>query len=305
MDLNAICVVKNEADIIEEVLCHAVRFCDAIHLIDNGSTDGTWETIQRLATEIPQVIAEEQILEPFSNSLRQRVYNRHHQRLKADDWWYILDADEMLEEDPRPEIERANRAGSDIVLAWHAQFYLTREDIECFRADPTLLERPVSERVRGYRINWIEPRLIRNDPATRWEDPSPASPDPVGLYKSLFTLMGPQCRGRLPAHCRRVHPRRILNRHYQYRSEDQAVARLKSRAALSDFAHSSAISVDAVLRDQRKLHQYGPGEGLHFTLPDRVAFVRNQAKITSRWLLSALRQAFVSGIWTLSALWPK
>jgi len=294
MTLNAICVVKNEADIIEETLRHAAKFCDSIHLIDNGSTDGTWEKIQRLADELPQIIAEAQILEPFSNSLRQRVYNRYHCDLKADDWWYILDADEMLEHDPRPEIDEANRTGSDIVLAWHAQFYLTREDIELFRSDPQLLDRPVRERVRRYMINWIEPRLIRNDPATRWEDPSPASPDPVGLYKSLFTLMGPQCRGRLPAHCRTLHPRRIINRHYQYRSEEQVIARLNSRAAMSDFAHSRAVNVDAVLRDRQALHEYLPGEPLLFTVADRFAFARNQVKITSRWILAALRRALAA-----------
>ena len=45
MKLNAICIIKNEADIILETLNNALRFCDTIYVFDNGSTDGSWELI--------------------------------------------------------------------------------------------------------------------------------------------------------------------------------------------------------------------------------------------------------------------
>lgn len=38
MKLNAICIIKNEADIIIETLHNALRFCDTIYVFDNGST---------------------------------------------------------------------------------------------------------------------------------------------------------------------------------------------------------------------------------------------------------------------------
>ena len=60
---------------------------------------------------------------------------------------------------------------------------------------------------------------------------------------------------------------------------------------MSDFAHSRAISIDAVLKDKQALHVYTPGAPLLFTLADRIVFARNQAKITSRWVLSAVRKA--------------
>jgi hypothetical protein len=35
--LNAICMVKDEDDIIEQTLAHAVRYCDKIYVLDNGT----------------------------------------------------------------------------------------------------------------------------------------------------------------------------------------------------------------------------------------------------------------------------
>jgi hypothetical protein len=37
----------------------------------------------------------------YRNQFRNRVYNMFHHRYSPSDWWYILDADEILTEDPR------------------------------------------------------------------------------------------------------------------------------------------------------------------------------------------------------------
>jgi len=39
--------------------------------------------------------------EVYRNQFRNRVYNMFHHRYSPSDWWYILDADEILTEDPR------------------------------------------------------------------------------------------------------------------------------------------------------------------------------------------------------------
>lgn len=45
-------LVKNEADIVGYVLKEAEKWADKIFIIDNGSTDGTWEIIKSMKNEI-------------------------------------------------------------------------------------------------------------------------------------------------------------------------------------------------------------------------------------------------------------
>jgi glycosyltransferase involved in cell wall biosynthesis len=51
MKLVGLCVTKDEVDIIGFCLRHASQFCDKIYVLDNGSTDGTWEIINDLRAE--------------------------------------------------------------------------------------------------------------------------------------------------------------------------------------------------------------------------------------------------------------
>ena len=52
MKIFAIMLVKNEADIVGSVLKDAQKWADKIFILDNGSTDGTWEIIQSLKNDI-------------------------------------------------------------------------------------------------------------------------------------------------------------------------------------------------------------------------------------------------------------
>ena len=75
--IHALCVVKDETDIISECLRSAARRCDAIYVLDNGSEDGTWEKVRRLAGEIPVVVPFKQDPTPFSEDLRGEVFERY------------------------------------------------------------------------------------------------------------------------------------------------------------------------------------------------------------------------------------
>ena len=44
-------LVKNESDIIRESLLAAVKWSDKVIVMDNGSTDGTWEIVKEIATQ--------------------------------------------------------------------------------------------------------------------------------------------------------------------------------------------------------------------------------------------------------------
>ena len=50
MKIHSICMVKNEADIIEQTIKAAAKWSDFIYIFDNGSTDGSWEKVLELKT---------------------------------------------------------------------------------------------------------------------------------------------------------------------------------------------------------------------------------------------------------------
>jgi hypothetical protein len=91
-----------------------------------------------------------------------------HYRYSASDWWYILDADEMLTEDPRPMLVKAMQRNKNQMRVWQAQFYFTDNDLAVY--DQEDKSKNVSESRRYYRINWREPRFFRNSPRKSWSE---------------------------------------------------------------------------------------------------------------------------------------
>ena len=43
-----VCFVKNEEDIIADSVAHAARFCDKLFVVDNATTDQTWDIVNGL-----------------------------------------------------------------------------------------------------------------------------------------------------------------------------------------------------------------------------------------------------------------
>ena len=93
-------LVKNEADIVKSVILDAKKWADKIFIMDNGSTDGTWEIIQSLADDI--VVPWKQDFRPYSNGLRADVFNEFRHEANDGDWWcFKLDADEFYYDNPK------------------------------------------------------------------------------------------------------------------------------------------------------------------------------------------------------------
>lgn len=84
MKIFAIMLVKNEADIVKSVILDAKKWANRIFIMDNGSTDGTWEIIQSLADDI--VVPWKQDFRPYSNGLRADVFNEFRHEAKDGDW---------------------------------------------------------------------------------------------------------------------------------------------------------------------------------------------------------------------------
>lgn len=245
MKLYAICLVKNEDDIIAQTLTYATRHCDKIFVIDNGSSDRTWDIAQELAAQYPQIVPFEQTNLAYNDALRARVYNQMHQELGDDDWWMILDSDEFLAEDPKPLIYQAMRKGADIIRSWQIQFYYTEMDLAEWESGKDQRDRPIFERRRHYLINWQEPRLFRNQRNRAWNTAA---------------------NNTVPDGLSRVLGRRILNRHYQFRDPVQIEKRLKLRFGHPSFAtHVKTVDWHSAMRVSGDLNYFREGEPWRFT----------------------------------------
>lgn len=262
MKINAICVVKNEADVIKSTLLNAMKFCHRIYVFDNGSDDGTWEIIQLLDKHYEQIVIAQRSSEVFKNQLRNRVYNMFHHEYSADDWWYILDADEMLTESPAAKLKQAARAGNNCMYAWFAQFYFTDKDMLTYHSEDQSL--PVMERRHYYRINWREIRFFKNDPEQVW-------PETVS--------------GRIPYFMNKMHSDAPILRHYAERTPEQIKQRVNVRKNNPySFLH---------VRNKKPNHQwvkqadtlfyYNNDGKFQFPLADRIKFHLREAKFWCQW----------------------
>jgi glycosyltransferase involved in cell wall biosynthesis len=208
MKIFGMMAVKNEGDLIFHTLQAAAQWCSAIYVLDNGSDDGTWEQVKRLAQSNPIIVPHEQSLEPFNEAIRARLFNAYRDRAEAGDWWCRLDADEIYLQSPRTFL--ADVSSHEVVWAIHLQYYFTDADFAKYEKNPELYDAslPPTERYFFYRANASEPRFFRHRCGLRWES------------------------GAWPRHLGRVYPRRILVRHYKFRSPAQIRKRLATRSEI-------------------------------------------------------------------------
>jgi glycosyltransferase involved in cell wall biosynthesis len=214
--IHAICLVKDEQDIVGQTLASAMTWCDRIYVIDNGSKDGTWELIEGLSREFPGTIQVDRDARPFSRALRGAVYRRHRTESVFGDWWCILDADELYIDEPRGFLGGVP-ARYDSVWSASFQFYFTDEDLRRYEEQPSRYgdDVPIESKIRYYVNNWSELRFFRQTDRVRWND-GDLSPTGIG----------------------RTFPGRIRLKHFQYRSPGQIQKRTAARfAARGGFAH--------------------------------------------------------------------
>jgi len=106
-------IAKNEVDIIGQCLRHALDHCDKIIVMDNMSTDGTWELVEALAAEFPnRIVPHCRIDMKFHDNLRAIGYNAFRHELSTTDWWLRLDADEFMNAHPAATLLARPAAGT-------------------------------------------------------------------------------------------------------------------------------------------------------------------------------------------------
>lgn len=220
MRIHSICVVKNESDIIVQSLTAAAKWSDFIYVLDNGSTDGTWEKVLDLSPTLRQVVPFRREDGPFDNRLRAEIFRHYRRQSLPGDWWCKLDADEFYIDSPR-EFLAGVPPQYDNVWSASFQYYLTEKDVVRFRENPALYgdDVPVDQKCRYYLNNWSELRLFKYSDRVTWSEYSP----------DLLL---------------RAYPQRIRLKHYQYRSPQQIEKRLATRQSAMRrgvaFAHETS-----------------------------------------------------------------
>lgn len=207
MNIFAIMLVKDEADVVKSVLKAAETWADKIFILDNGSSDGTWEIVQSLKNE--KIIPWKQYFGAYHNGLRADVYNEFKHLSKPGDWWCCkLDADEFYAENPRVFLSKIPK-NCQLVAKKSIDFVITKNDAEnCkfsgnFEADKKFL-------IHIKKKCWVEPRFFRYRKGLAWENnPDNHYPPKIGvLAKALIPVF-----------------------HYQFRSPQQMQKRLDIRNA--------------------------------------------------------------------------
>ncbi len=213
MKIHCLCLVRDEADILGHTLDAALAWAHGIYVLDNGSTDGTWELLQDYARRYPQVVLVGREYGPYRTALWGQIANQFTGDAEPGDWWCRLDADELYVDDPREFLTKVHPNDQRVYSA-SIEYLFTDIDLAAYEQDPSrYVDEWQPERMRFYLANWSEPRFVRHTPGVSWKDAWP-----------------PGFRNMRPA------PKRIRLRHFQYRSPPQIERRVRLRRRAPDEA---------------------------------------------------------------------
>ncbi len=205
MKIFGMCAVKNEEDIIEEVLTKASKWCDYIFVYDTGSDDSTWQKIQDLSKNNSAIIPFKYAKVPFRDELRGEIFNKYRHLAQDGDWWCRLDSDEIYIDDPKVFLKKVSKY-HHVVWSASCQYYFTNKDVETYNKDPQcFLSLPAEDRIKYYICNHSEARFFKHRTRLKWHN------------------------GSFPVNLGIVSPFRIRLKHLQYRSPQQIQKRLETR----------------------------------------------------------------------------
>jgi glycosyltransferase involved in cell wall biosynthesis len=271
MKIFAISVIKNEADVIQYNLQQAALWAEKIFVLDNGSTDGTWEKVLAAAAANDKIVPWKQEFKPFYEGLRGEVFNAFRHEAQEGDWWcYRLDADEFYIDDPR-EFLPTIAPGHHFVNTQTFEYQLTRQDLEQHQfVGNATVELPL---IRHYhKHTYAEARFFRHRNRLQWE-PGLDRPRYIGI----------------------VSPKRIRVRHYQYRSPEQmqrrADTRIKARQdGFVGWDHAARPDWRDYLCNNDELYE-DKGDGRWQTLGNSNAY-------THKWYVKLIKTVMHGvGIW--------
>ncbi|HYW33916.1 MAG TPA: glycosyltransferase family 2 protein [Balneolaceae bacterium] len=202
MKIHSICLVKDEADIVGDVVKDAYRWSDYIYIFDNGSTDGTTEVLKDFAGQHKNIIFYKWSDEPFKETLRGELYHAFKQNAQKGDWWCRLDADEFYIDNPQSFLRQIDNRYNAVSHSSYT-YYFTDKDLEDYKENPDSF---TYRDLNYYKNDFSELRFVKDNGHLYWP---PSSSWPKINMK--------------------IYPAKIRVRHYQYRNPGQITKRAENR----------------------------------------------------------------------------
>jgi glycosyltransferase involved in cell wall biosynthesis len=242
--------VRDEADIIGQCLASLLAWADAIHAVDTGSVDETWEIIQDTACREKRVYPITKQPVYFSdNRLRGWLFHNAREKMRNGDWFLRVDADEFHHIVPPEFVKTRMEKHETIAYHQYYDFRLTESELKAWENGTETLadrQRPISARRRFFTPSvYSEPRLCRYRETMRWP-PTVSFPFNAGFV----------ARERLPI------------RHYPHRDPVQLERRCHLRAVMmADQENRSNWS-------HPESHHWAEREWRKFIAPDTLPELR-------------------------------
>jgi hypothetical protein len=212
MKIYAVCLVKNEDDVVRQSLLAASEWADKIFVYDNASSDNTWKIVQELAKTNDRIIPWKSDDKHYKNNLFGDIFNNFRSIAKDGDWWCWLPGDEFYIDNPVEFLSKVPKR-YHVVKHESIDYHLTFEDVEEYEFKDG--EEFDASKVRYYnRKSYTENRFFRHRDRLVW---------PAGHMH--------------PLHIGIVYPEKIKVRHYQHRSPQQIQMRLNVRRVLVETGY--------------------------------------------------------------------
>lgn len=201
----AVSMVKDEADVVEGCVRHMASQVDGLIVADNGSTDGTRDILHDLRREVPVTVVDDP--EPAYYQSAKMTQLAEAAAAMGATWIVPFDADELW-------IAASRFRLADALADIDPAFDIVRADLTDHR--PTALDADVDDPF--LRMQWREPR-----------------PAPMGKVAFRWSLGAVIHQGN---HGVTLRPGGVMSvdtrleiRHFQYRSEEQFVRKVRNGAA--------------------------------------------------------------------------
>lgn len=276
--IHGIMIVKDEVDVISFTVDRLKTWIDKLYILDNGSTDGTWEYIQAIADDV--VIPWKQDPSPFSGTMRSALFNEFCNNVKPGDWWCCkCDSDEEYVQDPRVFLSRIPRI-YDSVYKRSIDYVLTFEDLEEYSISDISFENNI-EYLRYFKSPaWSEVRFIKHKKGLVWPENEIVPRTPGIVFPDVINV-----------------------RHYQFRSPVQMQKRLDIRRSKTgivqngkSFRHVTQDDWHELLMHRSDLiYDDGSEIELYNSIPLRKnlkkSLPRNIARFFRFWFLEYFRKS--------------
>jgi hypothetical protein len=261
-------LVRDEADIIGELLTHVLSWCDTLHILDTGSTDGTWEIVREAARD-ERVLFHERQQVLFGRHLRAWLFDRARAHFRRGDWVVRLDADEFYQVPPPGFVRERVRWPEGRIYGHFHEFVLTASEARACDEGRDRRDRPIHERrTRYFPDPARETRLVRYRRGMRWA--------PENYEPSEAGFLAREC---------------IPIRHYRCRDPEQLRTRCAVRAPRATLPGAGTHWVQPDWRkwvlpdDDPRLRTWHPGDELRRA--DPPGWIPRNPRRAAQWLYYA------------------